>query len=381
MKGRVYWITGLPGSGKTTLGMALYYKLKETHDNVLILDGDILKEFVSDTVGYSPDDRIQRARKYSNICKILSDQGIWVVICTVAMFDEIRDWNRKNINGYIEIYLDVNREILERRNKKGLFSDANQSADWWLNYQLPKCPDVRLYSNQIDLDCVNDVVERVVQIAPQMESDYDRDTDYWNCVYSNQEIISNPSPFALKVLDDVISRGGGNLLDIGCGNGRDSLFFLQNGINVVGIDASVEAITKLNSLNLKNLGQFICDDFVRCLTVYQIMYDSIYSRFTLHAITEKQEDDLLKNVYSALKENGRFYLEARSINDDLFGKGTLNGKNSYIYDGHFRRFISIDELTDKMTRIGFKIISSEEGKGFSKTNDSDPVLIRIVAGI
>lgn len=47
-KGRVYWITGLPGSGKTTIGTALYYDLREIQDNVIILDGDILKYFVGD---------------------------------------------------------------------------------------------------------------------------------------------------------------------------------------------------------------------------------------------------------------------------------------------------------------------------------------------
>ena len=81
-KGRVYWITGLPGSGKTTLGTNLYYKLRESNDNIILLDGDILKEFVGDKVGYSSEERLIRARKYSNICKILADQGMWVIICT-----------------------------------------------------------------------------------------------------------------------------------------------------------------------------------------------------------------------------------------------------------------------------------------------------------
>lgn len=44
--GRVYWITGLPGSGKTTVGTALFYRLREQNDNIIILDGDILKQFV-----------------------------------------------------------------------------------------------------------------------------------------------------------------------------------------------------------------------------------------------------------------------------------------------------------------------------------------------
>ena len=89
-KGTLYWITGLSGAGKTTIGNALYYRLKQNLDKLVILDGDILKKIVGDSLGYSKDDRKKRAYCYSNLCKILTDQGISVVICTIAMYDEVR---------------------------------------------------------------------------------------------------------------------------------------------------------------------------------------------------------------------------------------------------------------------------------------------------
>lgn len=55
-KGTLYWITGLSGAGKTTIGNALYYKLKETQSNLVILDGDILKGLLGGTPGYSTED-------------------------------------------------------------------------------------------------------------------------------------------------------------------------------------------------------------------------------------------------------------------------------------------------------------------------------------
>ena len=126
---------------------------------------------------------------------------------------------------------------------------------------------------------------------------------------------------------------------------------------------------------------FVCDDFVKCEALYQVMYESIYSRFTLHAINDKQEDELLRNIRSSLKSGGRLYIEARTLNDDLYGKGEKVAPNSYIYNGHFRRFIDVEVLKEKLIQLEFKIISVVEGRGFSKTFESDPVLVRLIAEI
>ena len=69
-KGTLYWITGLSGSGKTTIGTALYYRLKNEQDNLVILDGDILKKLVGDSLGYSKEDRKKRAYYYLSLIHI-----------------------------------------------------------------------------------------------------------------------------------------------------------------------------------------------------------------------------------------------------------------------------------------------------------------------
>lgn len=113
----MYWVTGLAGSGKTTIGNALYYKMKKQIP-VVLLDGDILKDIVGEKGSgksrYTKEERLSRAKRYSLLCKMLSDQGINVIICTIAMFDEIREWNRENFEYYIEIFLDVSMEVLKR---------------------------------------------------------------------------------------------------------------------------------------------------------------------------------------------------------------------------------------------------------------------------
>lgn len=381
-KGRVYWITGLPGSGKTTIGTALYYKMRNIYDNIVILDGDILKQFVGDTVGYTTSARRERARKYSNICKLLSEQGMWVIICTVALFDEIREWNRKNIDGYIEVFLDVPIEVLQKRNKKGLYSKTTQNKEELFdNVEFPKEADLTIRNDKREL--IDKYVCQIMEIEPKIISEYDRDRQYWNKIYKKYDLASEkiePSDFAKSVIGDIMHRGG-EILELGCGNGRDSLFFLENNLIVTAVDASDHAISNLQNVTKGMNATFVCDDFVKCEALYHVMYDSIYSRFTLHAINGKQENELLKNVKIALKENGRLYIEARTIHDDLYGKGRKVGENAFIYNEHYRRFIDPDSLKRKMEAMGFKIVSMVEDRGFSKTSNQDPMLLRLIAEI
>lgn len=160
-KGILYWITGLSGAGKTTVGNALYYELRKYKDNVVILDGDILKRLVGDSLGYSKEDRKKRAYYYSNLCKTLTDQGISVVICTIAMYDEVRNWNRNNIEKYIEIFLKVDLETLIKRDRKGLYSKQasgkiNNIAGLDQDVEYPKNPDIVVENDETVK--VNDIV-------------------------------------------------------------------------------------------------------------------------------------------------------------------------------------------------------------------------------
>ena len=384
--GRVYWITGLSGSGKTTVGVALYYQLKKNYENVIILDGDILKLFVGDKVGYSNEERLQRAKKYSTLCKMLADQGMYVIICTIAMFDEVRLWNRRNIHGYVEVFLDVSLEVLQKRNKKNLYSSSNTNQKGNVvglnaNVEFPTDPDIRLVTD--GSVSVTECVEKIESLIPRRESDFDRDSNYWNKYYANRASFDlKPSGFAVYLMKEILSAEevGKELLEIGCGNGRDSLYFLLNGVHVTGIDASEYAINELQKKISKYPNAiFICDDFVKCKAVYQRQYDYIYSRFTLHAINESQQAELFSNIVTALKPGGKLYIEARTIHDDLYGKGEQVSEHAFLYNDHYRRFVEKDEIARQISTYGLKVLHLEEARGFSKTDDSDPILMRLVA--
>lgn len=148
----VYWITGLSGAGKTTIGKLLYEKLKEKYVNTVFLDGDILRKVFGDDLGYTKEDRRKCAMRYSRLCAMLEEQGMIVICCTISMFDSVRDWNRENIPVYREIYLKVSMDTLRARDQKGLYSRSNTeggSVDvvGIHMYEKPKNPDLTLHND------------------------------------------------------------------------------------------------------------------------------------------------------------------------------------------------------------------------------------------
>ena len=219
---------------------------------VILLDGDILKNIVGgDTPMYDKESRLARSKRYSLMCKMLSDQGINVIICALSMFDEIREWNRENLANYIEIFLDVSMEVLKKRNKKGLYlNSAEQNAIPGLHYEaeFPKNPDIVL--NTDGSISIQECVNRIQKLSCWERVEYNKDTEYWNEYYKQKpSILNDCSSFAKEALNVINTSGviseNDYLLDLGCGNGRDSLFFAKNGIHVVGIDASDVAIDML----------------------------------------------------------------------------------------------------------------------------------------
>lgn len=147
--GTVYWITGLSGAGKTTIGKLLYEKVKEKYPGTVFLDGDTLRKVFGDDLGYTKEERRKCAMRYSRLCAMLQEQGLNVICCTISMFDSVRDWNRENIPEYIEIYVKVSMETLQRRDQKGLYSgvtEENQKdvVGIHMEFEEPKCPDLIL---------------------------------------------------------------------------------------------------------------------------------------------------------------------------------------------------------------------------------------------
>jgi cytidine diphosphoramidate kinase len=117
----VIWIIGLSGAGKTTLATEVYSQVRNTLSNVVLVDGDMIREVFGNDLGYTIEDRRCNADRISRLCKLLDDQGINVICAILSIFTESRSWNRENISNYYEVFIDVPVEELIKRDPKGIY--------------------------------------------------------------------------------------------------------------------------------------------------------------------------------------------------------------------------------------------------------------------
>lgn len=157
--GTVYFFTGLSGAGKTTLGSLFFQQLKKEKNNVVCLDGDNIRPVFAEDIGYSGEDRKRGASRLFRVCKMLADQGIDVVCCSISMYNDVRAWNRANIPNYREIYVRVSRETLLKRNQKGLYTSGCNVVGVDLPFDEPQTPDVIVQNDGEQLP--SDLVETI----------------------------------------------------------------------------------------------------------------------------------------------------------------------------------------------------------------------------
>lgn len=201
---------------------------------------------------------------------------------------------------------------------------------------------------------------------------------YWKKYYKSHNIPLEPSLFAKFVLNNHIQRNS-SLFEMGCGNGRDAIFFAMNDINVLAIDQCEEEISFLSEINKHANLKFKSDDFT-CLGDIGI-FDNIYSRFALHSVSEAGENKTIDWTYKHLNVGGKILIEARGQKNELYkiGQPVEGEPDAFFYNNHYRRFINLDELSEKLKKKGFEIASAEEKFGFAPFKGIDQVFMRIIA--
>ncbi len=199
--------------------------------------------------------------------------------------------------------------------------------------------------------------------------------NYWDNYYNDFKGVLKPSSFS-KHCKKFLKNYKGNIYDIGCGNGRDTIFFNKNKLKCIGLDQS-SAVIKLNKKKFKKIkNNFIKKNFVSFPYKNIKKNFSIYSRFTIHTINKKQEKILINKI-KKLKKLDYLFIEARTIYDELFGIGKKIGKNEFL-TSHYRRFINPQELKKEIKKH-FKIIEFKVSKGFAIFKKENPKVLRIIA--
>lgn len=125
-KSPVIWLTGLSGSGKSTIANELAIKLQEEGRLAYILDGDNVRMGLNKDLGFSDDDRKENIRRIAEVAKLLSDAGVIVITAFISPFREEREKAKEIVgrDNFIEVYVRTSLETCENRDPKGLYKKA-----------------------------------------------------------------------------------------------------------------------------------------------------------------------------------------------------------------------------------------------------------------
>ncbi len=146
-KGVTIWLTGLSGAGKTSVARCLEAELKSQNCKVEVLDGDLIRTWLSQGLGFSKKDRDINVRRVGFVANLLSRNGVIVIAATISPYQEIRDEIRAINQDFVEVYINTPLEVCEARDVKGLYAKARAGEIKGFTgiddpYEVPKNPEV-----------------------------------------------------------------------------------------------------------------------------------------------------------------------------------------------------------------------------------------------
>lgn len=145
--GTVFWITGLSGSGKSTIGEHLKKMINKNYGKTIIIHGDNIRD-IFQLKFYTKSKRLKLGKSYSDLCKLIIEQNINIIFTTVGLFNELFLYNRKNLKNYLEIYIKTDIEKLKKNKSKTFYKIKTRNV-WGMDLkpQFPKKPDIIIENN------------------------------------------------------------------------------------------------------------------------------------------------------------------------------------------------------------------------------------------
>jgi bifunctional enzyme CysN/CysC len=176
MKGMTVWLTGLSGSGKSTVAAEVERRLVASGRPAYLLDGDNLRHGLSADLGFSAADRAENVRRVGEVAKLLADAGVVAVVSLVSPYradrEKVRASHAAGAVPFVEVFVDTPLEICEQRDPKGMYAKARAGEIKNFTgvddpYEAPEAPHLRLRPSDGDAAAqaalVIDLVERVAE--------------------------------------------------------------------------------------------------------------------------------------------------------------------------------------------------------------------------
>jgi len=147
-KGILFWITGLSGTGKTTIANKIKRNISKSYGTTFVISGDNIRS-IFDLKGYDYKDRVKILKKYSKFAKYITNQKINIIFAVVGMVESTRKWNRENIDNYVEVYIKSNVKIIKNFNKKKIYHKKKSGKIIGVDIQpeFPIKPDIKIVNS------------------------------------------------------------------------------------------------------------------------------------------------------------------------------------------------------------------------------------------
>lgn len=170
-RGATIWFTGLSGSGKSTIAIALEERLSREGILCRILDGDNIRTGINRGLGFSEEDRRENIRRIAEVCKLFTDTGIVTLAAFVSPTNELRELAREIIGDedFVEIYVATPLEECERRDVKGLYAKARRGeirdfTGITSPFEVPVKPTLTIDTTNRDIEsCVDEVYNVIIE--------------------------------------------------------------------------------------------------------------------------------------------------------------------------------------------------------------------------